>query len=94
MLNKNNFLASEKNKAILIVSFTIVALSIAHLFQGIRLHSNTIDQVIQDKDKSINSTVNNLDQYFFAPYVHRMVNFLPSIQKLPTPLPNRTGNCS
>ena len=82
-------LNSEKNKAILVVSFVVVAISIAYFYQGIRLHSNTIDQGIQDEEKSINSVINNIDLYSFSPYEHRVVNLLTTHQKIPKALANQ-----
>ncbi len=68
--------ASEKNKAIAVVSLVVITLAMAFFYQGVSLHSRTIDQVIMEKEKSIDATVKDLTHFSFSPYEKRLSNLL------------------
>ncbi len=72
----NIFTKSEKNKAITVVSLIVIILTATFVHKGITLHSDTIDQLILQEEKSINSTIRGITRYSFAPYTERLNNLL------------------
>ncbi len=82
----NFFFKSEKNKAIAVVTLVVVTLTVAFSYQGIMLHNATIDQVILTEEKSIESAVNDINTYLFAPYEQRLFNLLSTHEEIPKAL--------
>ena len=82
----NFFLKSAENKAMSVVSLVVVILALAFFNEGNRLHSRTIDQVINEKEKSIDATVTDITLYSLAPYEKRLFNLLATHKEIPEAL--------
>lgn len=72
----NIFTRSEKNKAITVVALVVIILATVFVYQGILLHSRTIDQIILLEEESIDATIKGITRYSFAPYKERLSNLL------------------
>ena len=67
---------SERNKAISVVSLIVLILAAAFFYEGILLHNGTIDQVILEKEQSIDRTIEDITLYSFTPYEQRVTALL------------------
>ncbi len=73
----------EKYQAIAVVSVVVLTLAAAFFYEGVTLHSRTIEEVITKKEKSIDSTVKDITLYSFTPYEQRLANLLATHEGIP-----------
>ena len=82
----NVFPKSEKNKAITAVSLIVIALATAFFYEGIMLHSRTIEQAITKEENSIDSAIKGIEIYSLAPYRQRLLNLIATHKGIPKAL--------
>jgi PAS domain S-box-containing protein len=70
------FAKSDKNKAMTVVAMVMLALTTAFFYEGLTLHSNTIEKVIQERKQAIDSVVTDITLFSLAPYQQRLANLV------------------
>jgi signal transduction histidine kinase/CheY-like chemotaxis protein len=85
----NVFSKSEKNKAIVAVSLIVIVLAMAFFYEGIKLHSRTIEQAITNEENSIDLAIKGIERYSLAPYKQRLSNLLATHKEIPQALLER-----
>ena len=75
-LSTISFPMTEKNKATLVVTLIVVALSCAFLYQGISYHIKVIDEMIRYEEEEFSQVIEVVEQYSFQTYKERVVSLL------------------
>ncbi len=85
----NCFLKSEKCKATAAVALVVISLALAFFFEGIKLHNRTIEQSLLKTERTVSSTLGDIDLYSFTPYKQRLNNLLTIHKGVPKALYDR-----
>ena len=64
----------------------VVALAAAFTYEGLLVHSRTIEQAIAKEENSIDIAVKGIENYFLTPYKQRLSNLLTTRKEIPQAL--------
>ncbi|MCK5404436.1 MAG: hypothetical protein KAI75_04365, partial [Desulfobulbaceae bacterium] len=73
---------TEKNKATLVVTLIVVALSCAFLYQGISYHIKAIDEMIRFEEEEFSQVINAVETYSFQTYKERIVSLVETNESI------------
>ena len=74
---------NEKYKAIFLVNLIILVMSVSYIFYGYRQHNDLLGQIVQSTEQSIDTSINSLEEFAFAPYSVRIHNLLETNPRIP-----------